>query len=399
MSNSTQNPVTLQGSDWSVAVVGPDEKRREEVAAALYACQCAEVREIAFYPFGPTGLQKLLQQQYDVVLLDLDSDPDNALSMVESAASTYAAVVMVYSERSNVDLMLRCIRAGAREYLTLPLAKGTIVEALNRVAALRPAKRTVQKTDGRLLVFIGSKGGAGTTTMICNSAVSLALETGQKVLLIDLNLPLGDAAICLGVTPKYSTVNALENVSRLDARMLSSMTVRHKSGLSVLAAPGELVPSNLTSRAVNRLLTLACREFDYVLIDTEFSFELEDSGLFSESSTVFLVTQIGVPELRNANRLINRLSEKGGPRLEIVVNRYNSNSQPITEDNVMKALTRAPQWKIPENYAEVVRAQFTSTPLAFGTTALSRAIAAMVQSVCKEPITTEKKKGPLSFFR
>jgi pilus assembly protein CpaE len=399
MSNSTENPVTLLGNDWTVAVVGPDEKRREEVATALYECQCAEVREIAFYPFGPSGLQKLMQQQYDVVLFDLDSDSDTALSMVESATANYSAAVMVYSERSDVDLMLRCIRAGAREYLTLPLVEGAVIKALNRVATTRPAKRSARKAEGRLLVFIGSKGGSGTTTIACNSAVSLAMETSQKVLLIDLKLPLGDAAICLGVSSKYSTVSALDSISRLDSRMLNSMTVRHKSGLSVLGAPGELVPSDLTAKAVDKLLNVACREFDYVLVDTEFNFEMENSGIFGESSTVFLITQIGVPELRNANRLINRLSTRSGPRLEIVINRYNSSSQQITEENVMKALTRAPQWKIPENYADVVRAQFTGTPLALGTTAISRAILSMIQSVCEEPVTAEKKKGPLSFFR
>src|SRR5277367_3147477 len=134
-------------------------------------------------------------------------------------------------------MLVRCMRAGAREFLTQPIAPGMIVEAMIRASVRRPTTRVAKKTAGKLLIFAGAKGGSGVTTVASNFAIALAQESGQKTLLIDLNLPLGDAALELGLTAQYSTANALQNFQRLDSNYLSQLLVKHKLGLSVLAAP------------------------------------------------------------------------------------------------------------------------------------------------------------------
>ena len=105
------------------------------------------------------------------------------------------------------------------------------------------------------------------TTLACSFAVSLAQESGQKTLLIDLNLPLGDAAINLGIKAQYSIVNALQNSSRLDAHFLAGLLVQHSSGLFVLAAPSELAATHVSDDAIDKMLEVACQEFDYVVVD------------------------------------------------------------------------------------------------------------------------------------
>ena len=72
------------------------------------------------------------------------------------------------------------MRAGAREFLTLPFDPGAMAEALVRASALRLASRPAKKAEGRLLVFLSAKGGSGVTTLACNFAVSLAQESGKK---------------------------------------------------------------------------------------------------------------------------------------------------------------------------------------------------------------------------
>jgi len=134
---------------------------------------------------------RLLEQHYDVIIIDLDSYPEYALELVESICANGLATVMVYSMKTDPDLLVRCMRAGAREFLTLPFAQSTMAEALIRAAARRPAVRTSKKAGGRLLVFLGAKGGDGVTTLACNFAVALAQESSKSTLLIDLDLPLG----------------------------------------------------------------------------------------------------------------------------------------------------------------------------------------------------------------
>jgi Flp pilus assembly CpaE family ATPase len=144
---------------------------------------------------------------------------------------------------------------------------------------------------------------------------------------------------------------------------------------------------------VEKLLEVACREFDYVVVDAGSRLNLQHTHLFDESSTVYMVTQVGIPELRNSNRLINRLSVAGGPKVEIVINRYDPRNQEIGEDHINKALTRPAEWKIPNNYAAVRRMQNTATPLIEEDSEISRSIQQMARAISGKQPLPEKKKG------
>jgi len=306
---------------------------------------------------------------------------------------------MVYSTRADQELLLRCMRAGAREFLTLPFDPGVMAEALVRASALRSASRPPKEADGSLLVFLSAKGGSGVTTLACNFAVSLAQESKRKTLLIDLNLPLGDAAINLGIQAEYSAVNALQNYNRLDANFLSTMLVQHDSGLFMLAAPSELAPAQVCDEAIDKLLEVARQEFDYVVVDAGARLDLQRTHLFDESATIYLVTQVGIPELRNSNRLIKQLSATGGPKVEIVINRYDPRKLEISDDDVTRALTMPAQWKIPNNYAAVRRMQNTATPITQEDSPIARVIRQMTRSICGPTVTSEPKLEKKRGFR
>jgi pilus assembly protein CpaE len=382
----------------SIAVISPDEQRRNAAISALGECQNGQIQEFISFPPSIDDVSRMLGHNFDIVLVDLDSDPEYALDLVESICAQGLGTAIVYSAQTGADLLVRCMRAGAREFLSMPFDINTMAEALVRASALRSVVRPTKKTGGRLLVFLGAKGGSGVTTLACNYAVSLAQESRQKTLLIDLNLPLGDAAINLGVSAQYSAVNALQNFSRLDAHFLASLLVQHSSGLSVLAAPSELTSVQITEDAIDKLLEVARQEFDYVVVDAGSRLDLQHTRLFDESATLYLVTQIGIPELRNSNRLISKLSAEGSPKLEIVLNRYDPRSLEIDEEHITKALTRPAEWKIPNNYAAVRRMQNTAVSLMHDDSQIARAIQQMTRSVCGRAAAPEKKKG-FSFFR
>jgi len=387
----------ISAGDLSIAVICPDKQRRNDATIALGECQNGSIREFISYPPNLQDVSRTLGNNFDVILVDLDSDPEYALELVENISTSGLATAIVYSAQADPDLLVRCIRAGAREYLILPFDKGEMAAALVRTSALRLALRPAKKTNGRLLVFLSAKGGSGATTLACNYAVSLAQESQQKTLLIDLNLPLGDAAINLGIKSEYSIVTAFQNSSRLDAHLLSGLLVQHSSGLFVLAAPSELAPTYVSTEVIDKLLEVACQDFDYVVVDAGSRLDLQRKKLFDESATIYLVTQVGIPELRNSHRLISQLSAEGSPKLEIVINRYDPRSLEIDEEHITKALTRPVSWKIPNNYAAVRRMQNTATPLTEEDSPISRVIRQMTRSVCGQPAIPETKKR-FSFF-
>jgi len=391
---SSQYPESIGATALLVALIGPDEDRRA-AARAIAGAAGNDVREFPNYPPSLDDVPKVLNQDYDVVILDLDADPEYALELVESISGTGATTVMVYSDKTDPDLLLRCMRAGAREFLTVPFDSNKLAEALVRAAARRPVGKQTKRATGRLLTFIGAKGGSGTTTVACNFAVALAQDPNQKTLLIDLDLPLGDAALNLGISAEYSTINALQSTSRLDASFLSQLLVRHSSGVSVLAAPGKFIPYEASDEAIDRLFAVARQDFDNVVVDWGSRVDFSGTAVLKESTTIYLVTQAGIPELRNSNRLIQQFFQGASPRLEIVINRYEPRSLGVAEEHITKALTRPAQWKIPNDYPSVRKMQINATPLALADTPIARLIKQMARAATgqAEPQTANKKKG------
>jgi pilus assembly protein CpaE len=398
MSDHNQISDGLSTGVLSIAVISPDDQRRKAAMTELSECHTGPVREFTAYHPDLSEVSQVIGHSYDVVLVDLDSDLEYALELVHTICSQELAIAMVYSSKAEPDLLIRCMRAGARELLKLPFSCGEMAEALYRASALLSSEPPAKKTNGKLLVFLGAKGGSGVTTLACNFAVSLAQEHKQKTLLIDLNLPLGDAAISLGIKAEHSIASAFQNADRLDSHLLSTLLVRHESGLRVLTAPIELEPTYVSVEAIDKLLKVARQDFDYVVVDAGSKLDIQRKHLFDDSTTIYLVTQAGIPELRNAHRLISQLGAAGSPKVEVVLNRYDARSMGIDEDHITKAMNRPADWKIPNDYAAVRRMQNTATPLSEESAQIYRVIGQMTRSVCGGPPVQEKKKG-FSLFR
>jgi pilus assembly protein CpaE len=387
-----QHPDSLGVDPLSIALVGPDEDRRKAAAIVLAEYKGSEIHEFSFYPPSLEDVPKFLEQHYDVIIIDLDAQPEYALQLVENMCVNGTATVMVYSVKTDSELLVRCMRAGAREFLTFPFTQDTVAKALIRASTRRPGSHMPKKASGRLLAFLGAKGGDGVTTLACNFAVSLAQESDENTLLIDLDLPLGDAALNLGVSAEYSTINALQNASRLDSSFLSKLLVKHGSGVSVLAAPGKFPQFDASIEAIDKLIAVARQDFDNVVIDMGSRLDLTGTSIFKDGSTIYLVIQAGIAGLRNSNRVISQYFSTGVPKLEIVLNRFQQRSMGVAEDQIAKALTRPAQWKIPNDFAAVRRMQHTAVPLALEDSPISRVIRQMARSACGLPPIQEKEK-------
>jgi pilus assembly protein CpaE len=384
----------------SVALIGPEERSRLAVADALLGSTSGVPRQLPFYP-EIDQIPKLIELSFDVVIIDLDSDPETALDLVESMCAKSQATVMVYSSVSDSELMIRCMRAGAREFLTLPFTPGVVAEAMVRASVRRTSIRTApasKRPDGKLCVFFGTKGGSGVTTLASNFAISVARESGKKSLLIDLDVPFGDVALGLGLTAAYSTTDALQNHTRLDANFLSRLLVKHDSGLWVLTAPGKVVNAPLLHDAVNKLLAVARQDFEYVIVDTGSRLDLTSTALFDADAMVYLVSQVGLSELRNSNRIISEFFAADFPRLEIVLNRYMPSSLGIDEEHITRALTRRAQWKVPDDPGTVRKMQSTVTPLVLDESHISRVIRQMARAACGLAAEPDKKKRIIGLF-
>lgn len=382
----------------SVVMMGPDDARRRQLVDALGKNQATVIREFGSYP-NLNHLVKATGLNCDIVMIDLDADPETALDLVENICARNASItVMVYSQVAQPNLLVRCMRAGAREFLVEPISPDALAEALIRAAARRQELDRHKKLSGQMLVFFGSKGGAGVTTLASNFALALTRESGKKVALIDLNLQLGDAALVLGMKPRFSVRDALLNSHRLDSEFVSTLLTTHSSGLAVLSAADEYSPAMATEDGgLEKLLYILQDQFAYLVVDAGSAVAAGAPAVAELADAIYLVTQVDIPSLRNAQRVIAHLQStmQDGRRLEVVVNRYDGKKIEISQESIEKTLSEPMKWKVPNDYAAVHRSQNTGIPLVSENLAISKVLLQMAKAACGKDTSTPKRRFSL----
>ena len=162
----------------------------------------------------------------DLFIIDARHDVAAAMARVEALRAESAnSGVFVVAREPNPDLILQSMRAGANEFFTFPPPEETFYEAIRRSASRRTSAGQGQAAT--TIVFFGAKGGAGTTTLAVNCAVELARLSGDRTVIVDLKTGLGEVGLFLGVRNRYSLVDALDNMQRLDAEFLRELVAKH----------------------------------------------------------------------------------------------------------------------------------------------------------------------------
>jgi MinD-like ATPase involved in chromosome partitioning or flagellar assembly len=373
----------------SIALIGPDAEKRDAVAGALARWPGAEVRQFPSYPPALDDVAGLLKLSFDVILVEADSNPDYAAQIVETICSRDSATVMAYAWSAKQELTERFKKAGAKEYLEAPF-EFSVPSALERAADARYAKINPAKSwEAKLLVFLGAKGGSGTTTLACGYAIALARESRQRTLLIDLGLPLGDAALNLGLAGQYSTEDAFKDPDQMDPSLLEALVTKHASGVEVLAAPSTVPEHEPSNDAIDKLMKIARKVYTNVIVDVGSRVDLMDTTLFTEAYRIYLVSQPSISDLRNAQRLMSRYFNEEGRRLEIVVNRLEAGAR-VTEEQMASTLGKPVRWKVPSDHDAVHNLQSAPASASDRDSVFSRSMLEMAGSITLHPVRASK---------
>ena len=384
-----------------VVIVGVNEVRRKLLVA--------ELSEIPYLAVGVIGaaaqlpgidaLPAVLRSDTHVLIVDLHDDAERGIHIVEAACGLDPTLIVMVYAQADSDLLLRCMRVGAREFLSSPLLPRALEEAMIRASVRREDVLRRNTPAGEYLVFAGSKGGSGVTTIASNFALMLAKESGQSVVVVDMALPLGDLALTLGLSSEFSVMDALADEGRIDSELLTKLIVRHESGLKVLAGPAEYRDEPATSEGVLKLVNTLRKDFAWVVVDAGTRYNSCGNNLLAAATKVFLVTQVGVSELRNANRLItSRFTGDAAAKLEVVLNRYRPETGEIDEAGIARALTVTPAWKVPSDFKAVRTAQNNGIALASRTGPITGVLSQMAKAACGKTFEQTNKKR-FGFFR
>src|SRR6476646_4741710 len=274
----------------------------------------------------------------DITVVDIRADASSGMSAIERLRASQAGMaIFAIAGAAEPDLILQAMRAGANECFPWHTGGATAASrsmeeafhgAVRRTAARREAATASAKAPCVTQVFLGAKGGAGTTTVAVNCAVELARQTKRPTVIVDLKSCLGEVALFLGVRPRFTVLDAIENLHRLDKDFLKELVSHHKSGLDILASSEQFDRPNAQDvGAIEELMRILTRTYDYVVVDAGNTVNSCAIAALYAADTVFLVTNPDVPSIRNAQRLVDRVRQlgAGSERVKILLNRVSEN--------------------------------------------------------------------------
>jgi pilus assembly protein CpaE len=361
---------------WKPLIVCPAAALCDSLRMALEELNVRDYTHLISYPRLETARKLAHQHQANVVFLDVATNPDEAMALVADLSEEFGVVALHPS--GDADMILRCLRRGASEFLFGALTSGRVKEVLERVATLRQPAQAVKAAP--VYAVVPGKPGCGASTVAVHLALGLKQAGLERVLLMDLDLCTGSVGFLLKLKPDFHLEHALHDSERLDKEMWHRLVVR-VHGIEVLAAPEHAARLHLDAAAAERIITFCRSQYDAIVVDTPGLANPLTIALAVLSDHVLLTTTNELAPLHSTSHALTHL-ESGGlarNRVKLLLNRYTP-STGLTKEEVARALQLEVYSTLANDYDMLQRALLEGRP-APPTCRFSRSLAALCEKL------------------
>jgi pilus assembly protein CpaE len=314
--------------------------------------QCVVVARDALGTLSQPGAR-----QPEVLVLDLRDQQQlpPAVAILKRQHPTTGILLVV--AQLDPALMLEAMRAGVNEIVTHPVSVPELTSAVKRLMGTLTAG-----TRGEVYAFIGAKGGVGATTVAVNVATALATASSDSTLLVDLNVAFGDAAVFLGEEPRFSVMDALEHVQRLDEAFFRGLVVKTKSGLELLGASGKPVTGIFDATRIRALLDFTSHTRRITVLDVPRSDTAALDSL-EMATRIVLVANQELATVRNASRMAATLRQRyGSERINLVLTRTDRRAE-IGHEDIQRTVGISVRHTFPSDYRLALQAMNKGRPV------------------------------------
>jgi pilus assembly protein CpaE len=307
----------------------------------------AALQDVDFVPLANGVRQTLRELSAEAALVKVDRAVEPTFQRVRDLAQDGLRVVALGTSK-DPDLILRCMREGAKEFVLADDDEEIVRVVREQVLPLRAA-------TGRVYAVFPAKGGVGATTLATNLAGALQ-RIGEQTCLVDLNLEMGDVLAFLDLTGGYSISDAVANAARLDRELLDSTLLKHASGVRVLAQAHRAdEPAPVQPAELGALLAFLRSHHGAVVLDGLRTFDETSVAALDACDRILLVVTQEVPAVRDARRCFQLLERLGvSDRVKLVVNRFDKGAEigpPVIAETVGAPVAAT----IPNDYPAVLR--------------------------------------------
>lgn len=280
------------------------------------------------------------------VAVDAEDEPDmSEIGDIIATAKAMKIKVILIADDVSPGALHQLLRLGADDFVPYPLPEGALHEAIGRLeqaklaegpahnGGIRAAAAAAAQTssgadlDGVILPVHGLAGGAGASTFAVNLAWELATvdkKNPPKVCLLDLDLQFGSASTYLDLPRREAVYEMLSDMDTLDDESFKSTLMSFNEKLDVLTAPSDILPLDIVSpEEIEKLITTAKRNFDYVVVDMPSTLVQWTEVVLGLSHVYFGVLELDLRSAQNTLRLIRALKAEDLPyeKIRYVLNR------------------------------------------------------------------------------
>lgn len=386
-----------------LVLMSPNAPRADELELVLAAgVEGAPVHRLQAYP-SPRDLPTALAAgTAHLVFLDVSSEPGQALDLLgEMARMSPHVHVIALLDGNEPDLILRCLRAGAVEFLIHPFTVEQLDAAFAKLSRLQGNSDIQTREPAKLFAVMPAKGGCGATTLAANLAFQVKKMGAKRVLLADMDMLAGVLSFVLKIKSIYSFLDALQRASELDKDLWGAM-VTEVNGVEVLLSPDLMLENAHEFTDPSPVLEYARQVYDVVVVDCGGVYGEWNLNIARAVNDLVLVSTNELPALQAAQRALSYLDTNriGRWKVRLVVNRYLQDVG-LNRDVIGTALHTDVFETLPSDYDAVQRALLDGKPIP-SSTVLGKAITHLAERL-GGPIKTPPKKssslsGLLSLF-
>lgn len=367
-----------------IAVVSSNNRQATEIVILLRARSPSDVVDMA------AGMSQVLAAGAgpttpDVLVLDAPSVGEADFDQLERLSQVHPRLAfIVLSQQNSPEFLMRAMRAGVREVLSLPLNGDAMCAAIARIEDKRGQ---AWHSNSKVLAFISCKGGSGATFIATNLGYALATLKNKRVALIDLNLQFGDASLFVSDQKPTGTISDVaQQIHRLDASFLAASMLNVTPSFSVLAAPEDPALANeVKPEHVDQLIKLVRRHYDFVILDIGRSLDAVSIHAMDHADIIFPVLQTTLPYIRDGKRLLGVFQslDYRKDKVRLIVNRYQKSGD-ITLHDVEDAFGVTDIRTVPNHYEAAAASVNQGVPVLklARSSPISKALQDFAQDLC-----------------
>jgi pilus assembly protein CpaE len=304
-----------------------------------------------------------------ILMIDL-SECDDPLADINSLAEVCepGTFVLTMGKVNDVGFYRDLLSLGMHDYLLKPVVadrmRETLLSAQNAITAPKQSNEDESKPK-HLILTVGVRGGVGVSMVATSLALMLSKEGHLKTALLDLDVQFGIGALSFDLEPGRGMTDALESPNRIDSLLLERAMVRDHDNLAILSAEASINTPLLTDpNAFLQLQHELRHSFDAVVVDLPRHLAVQNPGLFTDSSHVYLVTDLTLAATRDTIRMLAFL-KNNAPTAQIVVvaNKFTGNTDvEVTRKDFEVSIERAVQVIIPMDTKTAIAAAKQGRP-------------------------------------